>query len=220
MTRLCLSALKERIPLDILIRNKTVAVVGNSQSLLNSNYGSDIDKHDIIIRFNKPATILLPDVESSHGTKFGIWAFWSVGAFYNAFINEMPSLNGPLKDKSIHKIQISTNGHTELTREYISYTMPHRLYSSLKSNLQNMSNEYSITPSAGIAVLDWLRYCQPSSVSVYGFDFKKTPTFSEPEQYKNDIIKQYDSRCKHDYSAEELYANKYIFSSRKFKLYQ
>jgi hypothetical protein len=76
-----------------------------------------------------------------------------------------------------------------------------------------------LTPSAGISVLYWLKNCQPKSVSVYGFDFKKTPTFSEKELYKLDMKGRYDSRCKHDYYAEELYS-KYIFSDKRFKLYQ
>jgi hypothetical protein len=220
MTSLGLYTMDERMPLEVLVKNKTIAVVGNSLSLSDSNYGSDIDSHDLVIRFNKPATLLLPNVENSHGTKFDIWAFWAIGAFYNSFMNEMPSLDKYLKDKSIHKIQVSMNGHSILTRDYISHTMPRAMYTSLKSNLQYISKESSLTPSAGIAILEWLRYSQPAIVSIYGFDFKKTPTFSEPEQYKSDMIKRFDSRCKHDYSAEEAYANKYIFSNRKFKLYQ
>lgn len=217
----------KRFSLDLLIKNKSVAVVGNSLSLFDSEYGKEIDSHDVVIRFNKPA-ILLNNTNVSHGSKFDIWAFWAVGAFYNVFIKERmyytDQLETFLHNKNIHKIQVSMNGYSTLTREYISHTMPIKMFMSLRYNLRYIGSEFSressLTPSAGIGILEWLRHSQPSSVSVYGFDFKKTPTFSEPERYKSDMVKQFDTRCRHDYAAEELFANKYIFSDKRFRLLQ
>jgi len=57
--------------------NKRVAVVGNAQSLFNTQYGTEIDDHEIVIRINTPA-IFYDDLVSrhSHGTRIHVWAFW------------------------------------------------------------------------------------------------------------------------------------------------
>jgi len=39
--------------MDLNFTNKSVAVVGSSGNLLDHLYGEDIDKHDVIIRFNQ-----------------------------------------------------------------------------------------------------------------------------------------------------------------------
>jgi len=210
-----------RFSLELLVKNKSVAVVGNSLSLFDKDHGSKIDMHDVVIRFNKPA-ILLENSYRSHGTKFDIWAFWSVGAFCNAFIkNECEyteKLNILLGNNDIKRIQICMNDHEIDTKKYISYTMPIKKYDLLKTNLSKTSKEEFLTPSVGIGILDWLLYSQPRRVSVYGFDFKKTPTFSEIENYEKDMTNRYDARCKHDFRAEEYYASKYIFNDKRFKL--
>jgi hypothetical protein len=133
MTSLGLSKLDERISLDIAVKYKTVAVVGNSQSLFDSCYGSDIDSHDIVIRFNKAAPLLISNVENSHGSKFDLWAFWTIGAFYKSYIENGPISETLIQDKQRRKIQVSMNGHASLTRDYISHTMPRAMYMNLKN---------------------------------------------------------------------------------------
>ncbi len=62
-----------------------------------------------------------------------------------------------------------------------------------------------ISPSLGITMLRWLTYNNTKNISVYGFDWKTTPTFSEKERFDLDIEYGLDKRCKHDYIAEEKY---------------
>ena len=95
-----------------LIENKSVAVVGNSQSLFNKEYGKFIDYHDIVIRFNKPAILYsnnVNNVEISHGTKMDVWAFWTISAFYNKVLMKEANMqrikNEFFNNKNITKIQ-------------------------------------------------------------------------------------------------------------------
>jgi hypothetical protein len=202
---------------------KTIAVVGNSQALFKQSYGSIIDKHELVFRFNKPATLILDDVSKTHGTKLDFWAFWSIGAFQrDVMLNEDYSESIKdvfLNNNDIRKIQIRINGHRVLSKNYINYTLPGSMYAKLKNSLSSYSSQI-LTPSSGIGILEWLRQCNPRLVSVYGMDFKTSPTFSEPDRFDVDMVGMYDSRCKHDYGAEQQYANKYIFSDYRFKLYQ
>ncbi len=193
--------------LNTLLAGKSVAVVGNALSLFDKKYGDNIDAHDIVIRFNKAAPIYCDyDVSSTHGTKFDVWAFWTVGAFYNRFINTDES-SQKIKDlfysNEIMKIQAAVNGHNSLTDKYINHTCPFDILHKFRK-LFRVSNQ-KINPSAGICILDWVASCETKSVSVFGMDFKATPTFSELDKYGLDMIGQIDARCKHDYSLEESY---------------
>jgi hypothetical protein len=203
--------------------NKTIAVVGNSQSLFNHSYGSSIDAHDIVIRFNKPANLMLDDVLETHGNKMDFWCFWAVGAFFNSVIKDQ---NTPQKitdtffnDKTIRRIQIRANGHTGLTNSYIDYSLPEKSYLNLNNIIKSYSKQNKITPSAGVSVLNWLKNSNPKYVSIYGMDFKETPTFSEIDRYEEDMEGFFDTRCRHDYVAEKLYVKDNILSDKRFKLH-
>lgn len=87
-----------------LFKNKTIAVVGNSRSILEKKYGKEIDEHDIVIRFNNYVT---KGYEEYVGTKTNVWAF--NGNSLNQFrdINEyeaillFPCVMCELSDESI-----------------------------------------------------------------------------------------------------------------------
>lgn len=51
----------------VQFKNKKVAVVGNARSLFKENFGEQIDKHDIVARFNRG----LP-TKKQQGTKFTV----------------------------------------------------------------------------------------------------------------------------------------------------
>lgn len=189
----------------MIVKNKSVAVVGNSQSLFNRNYGSIIDSHDIVIRFNKAAPVFCDyDVSETHGTKFDLWMFWTIGAFYNRFIQTEQASD---HIKSIFysdypfKIQASVNGHTTLTSQYIVHTCPVDCFQSIRKQIRRYDN--SLQPSAGIVLLSWIALYQTNKISVFGMDFKQTPTFSELDKFEEDMKNGVDTRCKHDYNLEK-----------------
>jgi hypothetical protein len=63
----------------------------------------------------------------------------------------------------------------------------------LKKNAGKHNN-----PTTGLIALDWIIHCKPSLLSIYGFDWKKTPTFTDPERKREKF-------CPHDYATEEQY---------------
>ena len=75
-----------------------------------------------------------------------------------------------------------------------------------------------LEPSIGITILEWLTQSNPIFVNVYGMDFKKTPTFSELNNYEKDMKGRVDMRCMHNFGLEEIYAMKNIFNKDNYTL--
>jgi hypothetical protein len=203
-----------------LVNNKTIALVGNSTSLFDTEYGKEIDSHDIVIRMNK-AAIFYPEICSiSHGEKMDAWCFWTVGAFSRSLKEDKNIPDKMVRafyDKnSTMKFQACVNGHKTYTERYIDETFSSGLFNNLKRNLNIISEQdNAIYPSLGITVLRWLTYNSIKNISVYGFDWKTTPTFSEKELFDVDMEDRYDKRCKHDFIAEEIYFYEELFVKNK-----
>lgn len=225
-----------------LVKGKSIAVVGNSLSLFDKNHGNIIDSHDIVIRFNKAAPTQDAECKKTHGEKFDVWAFWAIGAFYKRVIEEendekissmFHNQNNILKiqiAKSRNRIDISnTHAFDTLSHNHIKDLKRQLLYSktyigrpgiSSQRNLLEKANvkPLSYEPSAGVGVLYWLTPCQPAKVSIFGMDFKRTPTFSEVSKYDKDMIGQVDIRCKHNFLLEESFVKNIILRDKRFEL--
>ena len=220
-----------------IVRKKSVAVVGNANSLFDKEYGELIDSHDVVIRFNKTAIFYDDlDCEKSHGKKIDVWAFVSKKAFENSVLNKEDSIETIKKNfyenDSITKIYTKFSSSNESD----SITFPNRYVSNLKIDMSSniiksvsrigvengpfLKNLYRYDCTTGLLVLYWLYNSNPSQVSIFGFDFKKTPTFSEIDRY-DEIKNRVDTRCNHNYEAEELYVKRMMLRrNENFRLYE
>ena len=187
-----------------LIDKKTVALVGNSQSLFNYQYGSEIDDHDVVIRINNTA-IYYDDNRRTHGTRNTIWAFWDV----LKFLTSQQQYRGPRTDeffalRNFHCLNLY--GATDKAFELDDVKFGSDIKRKCKKELGN--------PSAGSILLYLLNEYTPRWVSVYGMDFKRTKTFSHEQ---NNVDKQrYDSFYRHNFKFEEEYAKQKYFSQERF----
>jgi hypothetical protein len=222
-----------------LVRNKTVAVVGNSSSLFEKDYGEFIDSHDIVIRFNKPA-IFYKDLEceKSHGKKIDAWAFVSYKSFEEGVL---------LKEDSIEEVKKNFYENDKIKKLYVkktekneedSITYPGNYSMLLRIDIANNIAKYKISNlnkikkrfpyriyeyncTTGLIILHWLFMSAPKKVSIFGFDFKMTPTFSEKERFEEEIQNRLDTRCKHNFEVEEIYVKNVLLPRRKnFRLYE
>jgi hypothetical protein len=226
---------------ESIVEGKRVAVVGNSLSLFDSEFGDDIDNHDLVIRFNKPAIFFddLVDVRKTHGSKIDIWAFISKSAFIEKVLNKEKNIDTVKKNffenESVHKVFIKK---CRLTKDDIVYPVRDYMYlrkdmyenvpKSKISNLDVARNKMSLNRRAynynittGLSVLHWLSVSIPKEVDIYGFDFKRTATFSEKEKFDTDVLNRIDTRCFHNFELEEFYVRSVLLKRKpNFRIYE
>lgn len=207
------------------VEGKTVAVVGNAESLFQYSYGKQIDAHDIVVRINKPAIFYddRPCIES-HGEKLDLWVFWDYGHFKNKVDPaKLPPRLNEFFNHGDYKI-FSTN--MKMTRQWFLWGDPgepiweYSRYKLIEENILKYTDKKTRrNPSTGLLFLLTLKHFNPSKVDVYGFDFKRTQTFGEEEQFKNVIHgHRWDMSCCHEFAFEEFVAERELFSDDRFNL--
>lgn len=201
----------EQTNFESYIRGKRVALVGNAASLLSTQYGSEIDDHDVVIRINTPAIFydaLTP--RHSHGTRIHVWAFWDYFRYKTSDHRNKPQrLLDTFFDSDRYNI-LNLN-MTNKKNEGFVWNDDEFFFDVKQRCLQETGN-----PSAGLVLLYLLNECDPAVVNVYGFDFKRTPTFSN---FTYDVDEnRFDNFFRHDYAFEETYARQKFFTQERFNL--
>lgn len=161
-----------------LVKNKTVAIVGNAGCELGQGKGEEIDSHDVVIRFNNYKT---EGFENDYGLKTNIWVRGSAGedikyrnpsdfdlvmweADYNHFMVHFDNLETLYSDLSLYPLKISN--FDEVTHNKL------RKISGLEF------------PSTGILTV-WAVYLAKgnlNNVDVYGFSFINN-NYSDTDHY-------------------------------------
>jgi hypothetical protein len=138
--------------------NKTVAVIGNSESLFQQNYGNKIDDHEIVCRINRGIPIF-----PEQGKKFSC-LFYTNENLISDLIELIP--------KDVYKINTNT------IDDNLKFILKQKL--NLKTKKQK--------PSTGFLVISYIIGFHPVQVNIFGFDWKKTKTFYEKDYYNIDNI--------------------------------
>lgn len=148
------------------VKGKTVAVVGNANSLFGRNLGPEIDQHDVIIRINrgfvrKPMQqgsrtdivgtsrpIRTAQIVERYRPKRVMWLFWRWW--------RLPTWTPEIWRKT----------------EVIPLALWHDAYKKIKWR-----------PTSGFVMLNLLiNHTEAKQISIYGFDFYETPNFYRPEK--------------------------------------
>lgn len=184
--------------MKVWFENKSVALIGNAMSLFDQNYGPEIDEHDVVVRLNRAAMLYTNfDAAATHGTKTDVWMFWAV-AEYREQIKTA-------KCKIMHMAHV---GRSHKTQRKVDFYYPIDMRDKIKKQAGKHAN-----PSTGMMALDYIYNSNPKSIDIYGFDWKKTPTFTDP-----DLINE--QRCFHDFPAEQLFCEKTYLKDSKVRLRQ
>ena len=150
-----------------IIHNQHIALVGNAQSLLKNNYGPIIDTHDVICRYNRGVNIINA---SAQGKRTHI-------AFYS------PPSNYKDIETDAHVVHV-TPKHRDI--EY------NKQFDHIPAHYTMMSMD---RPSTGAISINWLLSLEPASITLFGFDFKQTPTYYDTDRMHEP----------HDFDAERSY---------------
>tara|TARA_A200000159_G_C7294515_1_gene327238 strand:- start:719 stop:1297 length:579 start_codon:yes stop_codon:yes gene_type:complete len=171
--------------LSKFFNNKTISVVGNANSLLESNYGTLIDSADIVCRFNLGPKLIAPQ---SHGTRTD----WCI---YNNYL-WASSANAFDITANCKWLEINYDFELELDIEIDAYTLPQE--SRIK-----FGNDRS---SIGITFLHYLTTCNPKQVNIFGFDWKRTHTwYNRSRKWKKERM-----RSGHNWQKELDYFKEFI----------
>ena len=156
-----LSILKE------YIKNKRIAIVGNSQDIFNKKQGEEIDNHDIIIRFNKGYSIR----KESQGTKTNI-------LFLACTLNN-------------EELKMFNSKYTIRRSRYCGNICNFDLNDGDKYQFIQDRNDESkrigekvSQPSTGFIAIQFCLSSKCKSIDLYGFDFFKNPTYYNKPNYK------------------------------------
>ena len=188
---------------------KSVAVVGNAKSIFNNNYGSLIDSHDIVCRINQGAVIVN---EESQGKKIDIFVLGGLKKFKTLMIEVG-------LDKNLF---ISARKQNEASKIKNITVYPLEWRNQLKNNLILLDKSFVDAgyplpgekgeikkPSSGICLLDYISKFNPLAVSVFGFDWKASPTYYNQGGYNTS----------HDWKYEKEYCLKYFQKHLNYKFY-
>ncbi|WP_267523137.1 glycosyltransferase family 29 protein [Campylobacter sp. MG1] len=152
------------IEFEQFIRNKTIAIVGNSPTIMNENKGNEIDNHDIVVRFNNyPVDYSL---QRHTGSKTDIWAISPAleSIFYKENTNNIKYIFIPLTHTTtITKLNLITNLN-DSGLKIVRYSAQKYL------NIFNMQ----IMSLGLIMILFFLeRKNQISKINLYGFSLEE-----------------------------------------------
>ena len=147
--------------------NKTIALVGNAQSLLKNNYGPLINTYDIVCRYNRGVNIIN---QSAQGTRTDV-------AFYSP-----PSNYADIETNALVVHVTPKHRNIEYNKQFVH----------IPEHYTQMSMD---RPSTGAISINWLLSCSTASITLFGFDFKDTPTYYDTNR----------SHEPHDYNAEKTY---------------
>ena len=137
------------------LRNKTVAIVGNAQSIFAKTYGNAIDAHDVVIRFNRG---FIKD-EQAQGTRTDVLILaCELRADELAQFNAVYVLNRSNRTKC-----------GDVTFK--------------KVIRRKLGEKLDAQPSSGYMAIWLCRYAKAKSIDLYGFDFERTLTFYNPVGY-------------------------------------
>ena len=167
--------------------DKSVAIIGNAQSLFDYEFGDEIDSHDIVIRMNSG----MIQKSISQGSKTTIWA--------SSFPLKENVVNNEFNPKYIFWItpKLSVKPLYSISFHKKMFMLPFNVWEELFKNLDETR------PTTGLSIIYFLlEHCSPKNVDLYGFDFFETKSF---------YLEKIRTDTPHNFSKEK----EYVFSLMK-----
>lgn len=159
------------------IKGKSVAIVGNAESIFTKNNGEKIDNHDFVIRFNKGFIFK----EKSQGKRTNLLL-----------------LACELTNEEINSYEADfVCNRSSRYKNPVEFTLKN-------DERLTMRGKIGSYPSTGFMAIDICMEFGAKSIDLYGFDFEKTPTYYNPVGYvtkhnyskEQEIIRDYERQGK------------------------
>jgi len=174
------------------LEGKSVAIVGNAASLSEESWGADIDRCDLVIRFNR---MPIPGAVS-HGIRTDVIAT-SIEIERSAFVERGAS--------QIWWMSPRREGIPRwMERSPHFFLYPKTRYAELQSLVAER-------PTTGLMVIELLSRAPCRAIGIFGFDFFHSASLSQTKS-------RY--RMPHDPKAEEQFVEKLLASDPRFHLHR
>lgn len=168
-----------------LCEGKSIAIVGNAQSLLDMGLGNEIDSHDIVVRINQ-SVISERHVLDRIGYKCDIYTASGTGMILKKFHKTtQPKL-----------CYYMTTLKRDIAPSYFHF-FPENMWNDLQRELGAGPDA---RPSTGIMTIYMIvNSTEFKNINIYGFDFWQTKTFYNPslhvaKSHKPDFEKDFIKR--------------------------
>lgn len=163
-------ALVELKEIQDFCKDKRIALVGNSSSILGKRLGKQIDEHDIIIRMNH-AVRFIDKYSLDTGKKTDIYD--CEVSVINHVLSLCKEANAKFNMRLIRWGDPNTTANENILVHSVKkmYLGDHAVHRKLKQ--EHFSEDFK--PSTGAAVLNFLiNHIEFKNINLYGFDFFKT----------------------------------------------
>lgn len=164
-------------PIKGLIKGKTVAIVGNSSALLHKNQASEIDAHDVVIRFNKG----FPSEKVGYKTTL----------LFLACTLSVPEIRRFGAKYTIKR--------SKLCQNICDFKVAPSDRMAIKQGTKQ--------PSTGFIAINFALSCEPKQIDLYGFDSFKNPTYYNPIGYQTMHDGQKEAEKIQEYEQNGLLTN-------------
>ena len=199
---------KIEFPLEKLIIDKSIAIVGNGPSEIGKNKGCEIDAHDIVIRFNNFHT---KNYENDYGKKTDVW------------------VKCTSDDIKHHRSDINSNTQIIYETDFIHHELPdnyieamdydikhHRAYFLGLDEHLDIRNKFYQNPSTGIVIFSYIYKILGNlkKVDLYGFSCLQEKADSYASHYYNDRsqIEAINRSSMHNFKSESEYMRSLIIN--------
>lgn len=162
------------------LNGRSVAIVGNAQSLIGAGYGAEIDAHEIVVRMNRG----VPEDPASQGARTDLLVFAKLAGVTNVW----------RKFNARAYMWMSPKGREDAELAIPPEMAPWLSYYDLE-RWQRLQARLGARPSVGAMTIDHLDGQDARSVTIFGFDFKRTKSVDEVVSHIGP----------HDYTQEQAY---------------
>lgn len=175
--------------------SNTVALVGNAQSLFSSRYGNEIDSHDVVARMNRAAILVTQFfATATHGRRTDAWFVW--------------------RHKEYETLNVKEPGFV-MQMSFWEKPEASHVHSFPEARFNVLQDELEAVPSTGLMVLDFFDVkTKHEQIDVYGFDWKATPTFTDPKRETDKMLNKGGQL--HNFGREREYVRERFFNSPRF----
>ena len=156
--------------LESLLKNKSIALVGNSNKVEGKNY--PVDKHDVVIRMNR-AWAMPNEMKEHVGKKLDMLAVSIEQENIDFLVSEYPTV---LWMTPKHRDEFKE----ETTDKLFFYPLDW---------WQELYDRFEANPSTGCMTFDVIRrYIGNGNVTLYGFDFFKSDNWYQKKRLSHKIM--------------------------------